>query len=237
VTKVKKIRLLCAVVALVIAFVCHRFLPEKFGIYNEGIDAQSIEEVRETVGSFSGEPFIVINNNEPFFDSSPIDGAYEYYGDLDYLGRCTYTEACIGKEIMPTEKRGSISHIYPTGWEQEEYPFVDGKSLYNRCHLIGHQLTGEDDTRENLITGTRYMNVEGMLPFENMVADYINETKNHVMYRVTPVFKGDNLLASGVIMEAKSVEDNGRGICFNVYCYNAQPGVAIDYATGKSAEE
>ena len=160
--------------------------------------------------------------------------SYETYHDLDALGRCTYVQACIGKDLMPTEDRGSISHIKPTGWVQNTYDFVDGKSLYNRCHLIGFQLTGENANKQNLITGTRYLNTEGMLPFENMVADFIKETGYHVLYRVTPVFEGENLLASGVQMEAISLEDGGEGICFHVYVYNVQPGVTIDYATGEN---
>ena len=151
--------------------------------------------------------------------------------------RCTTAFANIGKDIMPTEKRGAIGEVKPTGWQTAKYDSVDGKYLYNRCHLIGYQLTGENANEKNLITGTRYLNVDGMLPFENMVADYIKETNNHVLYRVTPVFSGDNLVASGVQMEAKSVEDNGDGILFNVYCFNAQPGIAIDYATGDSHQD
>ena len=150
------------------------------------------------------------------------------------MGRCGVTYACVGVEIMPTEERGSIGQVKPTGWVTAKYDFVDGKYLYNRCHLIGFQLTGENANTKNLITGTRYMNTEGMLPFENMIADYVKETENHVLYRVTPIFDGENLVASGVQMEAYSVEDDGEGICFNVYCYNVQPGVVIDYATGKS---
>ena len=135
---------------------------------------------------------------------------------------------------MPTEKRGNIGQVKPSGWQTVKYDFVDGKYLYNRCHLIGYQLTAENANKKNLITGTRSMNVDGMLPFENMVADYIKETKNHVLYRVTPIFIGDNLVASGVLMEAQSVEDEGEGILFNVFVYNVQPGVAIDYETGES---
>ena len=143
-------------------------------------------------------------------------------------------EASVGQDIMPTEERGSIGQVKPTGWQTVKYDNVDGKYLYNRCHLIGFQLTGENANEKNLITGTRYMNVDGMLPFENMVADYVKETGNHVVYRVTPIYEGDNLVASGVQMEAKSVEDDGEGICFNVYVYNVQPGIDIDYATGNS---
>lgn len=188
------------------------------------------------VPGFSGEPYVVINDNEPeFTDEDMVTEPYEYYSPLDSLGRCGYTMACVGTELMPTEDRGNIGQIKPSGWQTVKYDSVDGKYLYNRCHLIGFQLTGENANEQNLITGTRYMNVEGMLPFENMVADYIKETGYHVIYRVTPVFDGDNLVARGVQMEAKSVEDKGQGICFNVYVYNNQPGIDIDYATGKSA--
>ena len=156
------------------------------------------------------------------------------YSPLDYLNRCGYAMACVGQESMPTEERGSIGQIKPSGWHTVKYDCVDGKYLYNRCHLIGYQLTGENSNEQNLITGTRYMNVEGMLPFENVVADYIEETGNHVLYRVTPIFDGNNLLARGVQMEALSVEDGGEGVCFNVYVYNSQPGVQIDYTDGSS---
>jgi DNA-entry nuclease len=193
------------------------------------------DKALEGIPEYSGSPFAIVNGNVPSFDEDElIPDCFEDYSPLDRLGRCTVATACIGKQTMPREERQSISHVYPTGWEQEAYSFVDGGYLYNRCHLIGYQLTGENDTEENLITGTRYLNTEGMLPFENMVADYIKETGNHVMYRVTPVFEGSNLLASGVIMEARSIEDNGEGIMFNVYCYNVQPGVEIDYADGFS---
>ena len=185
--------------------------------------------------SYDGKPYVVINDNNPDFTEADMTTAsFESYGELDGLGRCTTAYANISKDLMPTEKRGSIGEVKPTGWQTVKYDNVDGKYLYNRCHLIGYQLTGENANAKNLITGTRYLNVDGMLPFENMVADYIKETNNHVLYRVTPVFVGDNLVASGVQMEAKSVEDNGDGILFNVYCFNAQPGIAIDYATGNS---
>ena len=184
---------------------------------------------------YQGEPYVVINDNNPDFTEADMTTvSFESYGELDGLGRCTTAFANIGKDLMPAEKRGSIGEVKPTGWQTAKYDNVDGKYLYNRCHLIGYQLTGENANAKNLITGTRYLNVDGMLPFENMVADYIKETGNHVLYRVTPVFSGDNLVASGVQMEAESVEDNGDGILFNVYCFNAQPGIAIDYATGNS---
>ena len=188
--------------------------------------------------SYDGKPYVVINDNNPDFTEADMTTAsFESYGGLDGLGRCTTAFANIGKDLMPAEKRGSIGEVKPTGWQTAKYDNVDGKYLYNRCHLIGYQLTGENANEKNLITGTRYLNVDGMLPFENMVADYIKETNNHVLYRVTPVFSGDNLVASGVQMEAESVEDNGDGILFNVYCFNAQPGIAIDYATGDSHQD
>ena len=190
------------------------------------------------VPAYSDSPYAVINNNQPLFEEKDrTETAYEYYSELDSLGRCGYAMACLGQELMPTEARESISSVKPSGWVQGTYDWVDGKSLYNRCHLIGFQLAGENANKLNLITGTRYLNVEGMLPFENMVADYIKETGNHVLYRITPIYDGDNLVASGVQMEAYSVEDAGQGICFHVYCYNNQPGVGIDYATGENWEE
>ena len=191
----------------------------------------SVDEIPE----FSGSPYVAINDNQPSFtEDDYTTKAFEEYAELNYLGRCGVTYACVGKEIMPTEKRGDIGMVKPAGWVTAKYDFVDGKYLYNRCHLIGFQLTGENANTSNLITGTRYMNTQGMLPFENMIADYVKETENHVLYRVTPIFDGDNLVANGVQMEAWSVEDDGEGVCFNVYCYNIQPGVVIDYATGKS---
>ena len=189
----------------------------------------------DKIPQFKGEPYYVINNNIPDVSTEDADKTYfENYASLDNLGRCGVTFACLGLETMPTEDRGEIGQVKPSGWKTAKYDCVDGKYLYNRCHLIGFQLSGENANERNLITGTRYMNVQGMLPFENMVADYIKETGNHVLYRVTPIFKGDELVARGVQMEALSVEDEGDGICFNVYCYNNQPGVKLDYATGDS---
>lgn len=191
----------------------------------------------ETIPEYDGEPYVVIDDNEPNFTEEELQPeAYETYGTLDALGRCSTAEASIGEGLMPTEKRGAIGQVKPTGWHTVKYDMVEGKYLYNRCHLIGYQLTAENANEKNLITGTRYMNTEGMLPFENMVADYIKETGNHVMYRVTPVFEGENLVASGVQMEAESVEDQGADLSFNVYVYNVQPGVEIDYKTGESWE-
>lgn len=187
------------------------------------------------IPAFSGDPYVSINGGQPQFTEDELTTtSYEHYSELDGLGRCGVVMACCGRDLMPTGERGSISSVFPSGWVQAKYDFVDAKYLYNRCHLIGWQLTAEDANERNLITGTRYINIEGMLPFENMVADYIKETGNHVMYRVTPIYEGNNLVASGVQMEGYSVEDNGEGICFNVYCYNVQPGVEIDYATGAS---
>jgi len=187
------------------------------------------------VPAYSGKPYTAVNNNEPYFTSDNLTTeAFENYSELDALGRCGVAYANVCLETMPTEKRGSISEVKPTGWHSVKYDNVDGKSLYNRCHLIGYQLTAENANQQNLITGTRYLNVDGMLPFENMVADYVKETDNHVLYRVTPIFTGDNLVADGVLMEGYSVEDEGDGICFCVYAYNVQPGITIDYATGDS---
>ncbi len=189
------------------------------------------------IPAYAGKPYVTLNNNNPTFSDAELTTiAYESYSALDNLGRCGVAIASCGTEIMPAkdEERGSISSVKPSGWVQAQYDIVDGKYLYNRSHLIGWQLSAENANKKNLITGTRYMNTKGMLPFENMVADYIHETGNHVAYRITPMYDGSNLLPSGVQMEAFSVEDNGEGICFNVYVYNVQPGVVIDYATGKS---
>ncbi len=200
-------------------------------IISQGINTFTVN----LVSDYTGTPYTIINNNVPFFTDDELTiVSYEFYSELDDLDRCGYTIACIGQDIMPTEERGNIGNVKPTGWHTVKYDCVNGKYLYNRCHLIGFQLTGENANECNLITGTRYLNVDGMLPFENMVADYVKETGNHVMYRVTPIFDGDNLVADGVLMEARSVEDDGEGILFNVYCYNVQPGVIIDYATGES---
>ncbi len=191
----------------------------------------------DKIPAYSGRPYVSVNDGIPFFDEEDYTTkAYESYSKLDSLGRCGVTMACIGTEIMPTKERGEINSVTPSGWQNKNYgaELVEGGWLYNRAHLIGHQLTGEDANEKNLITGTRYMNTKGMLPFENMVADYIKETENHVIYRVTPFFDGHNLLASGVLMEAYSVEDDGDGICFCVYVYNVQPGIYLDYTDGSS---
>lgn len=185
------------------------------------------------IPDYNGKIYVTINNDIPYFDEEDYTTeSFERYSEQDDLKRCEVAYANICKEIMPTEKREDISDVEPTGWVQKEY---DGEYLYNRCHLIGHQLAGENANEFNLITGTRYFNVSGMLPFENRVANYIDKNpNNHVLYRVTPIFEGDNLVAKGVQMEAYSVEDNGKGVCFNVFVYNVQPGINIDYTTGKS---
>lgn len=192
----------------------------------------SVDDIPE----YNGQIYVTINNNMPYFEESEYTTkAFEEYSELDNLGRCGVAYANICKEILPTEERGDISEVKPTGWVQAKY---EGEYLYNRCHLIGHQLAGEDANELNLITGTRYFNVSGMLPFENQVAEYIeNNIDNHVLYRVTPVFEGDNLLAKGVEIEAYSIEDKGLGVCFNVFVYNVQPGISIDYKTGESFQE
>lgn len=187
------------------------------------------------IPAYSGQPYVAVNGNVPYFTEADLTNvSFESYSDLDGLGRCGVAYASVSQDTMPTEKRGSIGEVKPTGWHTAKYDNVDGKYLYNRCHLIGYQLTAENANEKNLITGTRYLNVQGMLPFENMTADYVKETGNHVMYRVTPIFEGNNLVASGVLMEAESVEDQGEGVLFCVYVYNVQPGITIDYATGES---
>ena len=189
--------------------------------------------------AYSDSAYVEIDGNQPSFTDADKQEteAFEEYSDLDYLGRCGTAYANVGQELMPAdgEKRGSIGQVKPTGWHTVKYDCVDGKYLYNRCHLIGWQLTAENANKQNLITGTRYLNIEGMLPFENMAADYVKETGNHVLYRVTPVFEGSNLVASGVLMEAEAVEDKGEGILCCVYVYNVQPGININYATGDSS--
>lgn len=194
-------------------------------------------EIIENNG-YNNEPYEVIHDNEPEFTEKEKKNtkAFEEYAPLDSLGRCGVAFANICKEIMPTEKRGAIGQVKPSGWHTVKYDIVDGKYLYNRCHLIGYQLAGENANEKNLITGTRYLNMEGMLPFEDQVADYVQDTGNHVLYRVTPQYEGDNLVAEGVQMEGYSVEDQGEGICFNIFAYNVQPGISIDYKSGDSEQ-
>lgn len=191
----------------------------------------------KNIPEYSGTPYIKLNGNMPEFTSEEKQNttSFENYSELDSLGRCGVAFANVGKDIMPTEKRGAIGMIKPSGWHTVKYPeVIKDNYLWNRCHLIAFMLAGENANQKNLITGTRYLNIEGMLPFENQVADYVKETNNHVLYRVTPIFKNDELVARGVKMEAYSVEDNGSGVCFNVYVYNVQSGIIIDYATGNS---
>ena len=231
-TKLKQI----FTILIVIIFTCLIYINDNYNKkenINTNRNLVSIDEIPE----YSGEAYIEINNNIPNFkESDYTTEAFENYSELDDYGRCGVAYANICKEIMPKkgEKRGDISNVKPTGWKQKKY---NGEYLYNRCHLIGYQLSDENDNELNLITGTRYFNVTGMLPFENKVAEYIKENENnHVLYRVTPVFEEENLLASGVEIEAYSVEDNGKGICFNVYVYNIQPGININYLTGESTK-
>lgn len=207
-------------------------------VIRNSFDEEEYNYLMSVVPSYSGSPYVEINNDIPLFkDYEIIGGSFEYYSRLDELGRCDVCMASVGEDIMPTGERESISSVIPSGWRNASYDTVSGKYLYNRCHLIGYQLTGENANERNLITGTRYLNVDGMLPFENMIDDYVETTGNNVMYRATPVFKGDNLVADGVLLEAYSVEDKGQGISFCVYCYNVQPTIIIDYATGESRLE
>ena len=219
-----------------------RFVAESLGLdvdwnrFTQTVTIVKTYNLLNDIPPYTTNPYAEINGNVPMFSETEIsDKSYEYYSALDSLGRCGECIASIGPDIMPTGEREKIGSVKPTGWHSVKYDNVDGKYLYNRCHLIGYQLTAENANEENLITGTRYMNTEGMLPFENMVADYIKETGNNVMYRVTPIFDGNNLVASGVLMEGYSVQDHGKGISFCVYCYNVQPGIYIDYSTGESS--
>ncbi|MBU5463002.1 DNA/RNA non-specific endonuclease [Lachnoclostridium sp. MSJ-17] len=186
------------------------------------------------IPSYSGNPYYEINDNQPFFKADELTtDTFKEFSELDSLGRCGVAFACLGTDSLPTEERGEIGMIKPTGWHTVRYDdIIEDKYLYNRCHLIAFELSGENANPKNLITGTRYMNVKGMLPFENRVRNYIENTNQHVMYRITPVFEGNNLVATGVLMESYSVEDDGEGICFNVFCYNVQPQIKINYADG-----
>jgi len=212
--------------------------PETSDASDETISVDADGEVKlSEIPDYSGEPYIEVNDNEPTFtEQDKESSSFETYAPRDYEGRCGTAFALVSHDTMPTEERENISEVKPTGWQSVTYDIVEGGSLYNRCHLIGFQLTGENANWENLITGTRYLNTEGMLPFENQIDDYIDKTHNHVLYRVTPIYKEDELLARGVQMEALSIEDEGAGISFNVYCYNVQPGIEIDYQTGNNWE-
>jgi len=215
---------------------------ENNDIITNNLDEENISDVYiniDDIPEFSDIPYVVINNNMPFFNENDYTTeAIEEYSDLDKFGRCGTAFANVCKEIMPKEKRGEIGNVKPSGWHTIRYDdLIEGKYLYNRCHLIGYQLAGENDNEKNLITGTRYLNVVGMLPFENKVANYVELTDNHVLYRVTPIFENENLVAKGVEMEAYSVEDQGKGICFNIFAYNNQPGIVINYVTGESSRK
>ena len=200
----------------------------------EGTSAFSLREIP----AYSGTPYTEVNGNQPYFTEEELTTqSFETYSELDSLGRCGVAYANVGQDLMPTEPRGEIGAVKPTGWHLVKYDNVDGKYLYNRCHLIAYMLAAENANPQNLITGTRYLNVQGMLPFETKVCDYVKNTGNHVLYRVTPIFDGDNLLADGVLMEAYSVEDAGEGISFCVFAYNVQPGIGIDYDTGDNWAE
>ena len=226
-------------ISSVIVFLLLGFIytaKDQIQIYlNEFLPNQQESYALSDIPIYNGEAYVVINNNIPnFTESDLVDDSYEKYSELDFLGRCGVAMASIGVDIMPTEERKSIGQVKPTGWHTVKYDNVDGKYLYNRCHLIGFQLTGENANEENLITCTREMNTGAMLDFENDIAEYVKKTKNHVVYRVTPIFEGTNLVASGVQLEAQSVEDNGAGIQFNVYIYNVQEGIEINYGSGES---
>ncbi len=231
----RKIKLILSIFVLVIAISSY-YLKDSYGKVEDNKKIATSSNISlDNIPEYDGNLYVTINGNKPYFkDEDLVNDSYENYSELDNLGRAGVAVSNIGKDLMPTEKRGSIGMVKPTGWHTVKYDFVDGKYLYNRCHLIGYQLTGENANEKNLITCTRSMNTKGMLPFENMVADYVKETNNHVLYRVTPIYKGDNLLASGVLMEAESVEDKGKGILFSVYVYNNEKGITINYQNGDS---
>ena len=228
------------IVTLLVVLTGGYFIEDNY--FDKGISVKSISiEGLDSIPEYYSYPYVYIGTgNSDLLETEEWSEGYESY-TIDDLGRCSVAEAMVGEDTMPTDDREDISSVEPTGWNNKRYDseLVDGGWIYNRCHLIGYQLTGENDNADNLITGTRYLNIEGMLPFENDVAEYVKDTGNHVMYQVTPIYEGDNLVASGVVMEAESVEDNGEGIDFNVYCYNVQPGIEIDYNTGNNwlAEE
>ncbi len=233
--KKRNISMLLSSLALALIIGIYTYYTDNSSAYVNNNDITNIKYDISDIDKFTGYNYIELNGNIPVFEEIDTSKSFEEYSELDSLGRAGSAFANIGVDLMPTEKRGSIGMIKPSGWHTIKYDIVDGKYLYNRCHLIGYQLTGENANEKNLITCTRQMNTKGMLDFENKVADYIKSTSNHVLYRVTPVYKNDNLLATGVIIEAKSVEDNGEGILFNVFVYNIQDGIEIDYKTGESS--
>ena len=233
--KKRNISMLLSSLALALIIGIYTYYTDNSSAYVNNNDITNIKYDISDIDKFTGYNYIELNGNIPVFEEIDTSKSFEEYSELDSLGRAGSAFANIGVDLMPTEKRGSIGMIKTSGWHTIKYDIVDGKYLYNRCHLIGYQLTGENANEKNLITCTRQMNTKGMLDFENKVADYIKSTSNHVLYRVTPVYKDDNLLATGVIIEAKSVEDNGEGILFNVFVYNIQNGIEIDYKTGESS--
>lgn len=233
--KKRNISMLLSSLALALIIGIYTYYTDNSSAYVNNNDITNIKYDISDIDKFTGYNYIELNGNIPVFEEIDTSKSFEEYSELDSLGRAGSAFANIGVDLMPTEKKGSIGMIKPSGWHTIKYDIVDGKYLYNRCHLIGYQLTGENANEKNLITCTRQMNTKGMLDFENKVADYIKSTSNHVLYRVTPVYKNDNLLATGVIIEAKSVEDNGEGILFNVFVYNIQNGIEIDYKTGESS--
>ena len=236
-----KYNLIISIITLIIILVAG-YYENKYGVdVDSNQNIQATESIQtsfnlEDIPEFDGKtPYVIINNNEPEFPDEDLNtNSFEKYSELDSLGRCGAAYANVSKDTMPTEARGEISKVKPTGWHTVKYDCVEGKYLYNRCHLIGYQLTAENANKQNLITGTRYLNVDGMLPFENQVAEYVKQENGHVLYRVTPIFEGNNLVANGVQMEAESVEDKGEKVKFNVYAYNVQPNIKIDYLTGNS---
>ena len=236
-----KYNLIISIITLIIILV-GGYYENKYGVdLDSSQNIQATESIQtsfnlEDIPEFDGKtPYVIINNNEPELPDEDLNiNSFEKYSELDSLGRCGVAYANVSKETMPTEARGDISKVKPTGWHAVKYDCVEGKYLYNRCHLIGYQLTAENANKQNLITGTRYLNVEGMLPFENQVAEYVKQKNGHVLYRVTPIFEENNLVANGVQMEAESVEDRGEEVKFNVYVYNVQPNIKIDYLTGSS---
>lgn len=226
------------IIGILSVFVCLSAMVLSDMVYQKQDDAvkQNSKNIDHGIPEYSESAYIEVNNNKPFFEKEEITTeVFEIYSDLDSYGRCGVAYANVCPELMPTEEREEIGMIRPSGWHTVKYPeVIEDLYLYNRCHLIGYQLTGENANEKNLITGTRYMNIEGMLPFENEVAEYVHETNNHVLYRVTPIFEGNNLVADGGLMEAYSVEDSGKGVRFCVFVYNVQPGIEIDYKTGDS---
>ena len=228
-------KIISSIIVFVLIFVINVTKDELINVINKSFASPVIAYDISEIPEYFGNPYIYLNDNKPNFteDDYNLD-EFESYSSLDYLGRCGVAFANIGKSLMPTEERTSIGMVKPTGWQTVKYDIVDGKYLYNRCHLIGFQLTGENANEKNLITCTRQMNADVMLDFENEVANYLKETSNHVLYRITPVFEEDNMLAKGIILEASSVEDKGKSISYNVFIYNVQDGIEIDYKTGKS---